>query len=193
MIQLKHWDERTTPDLRSTAIAQKINAACADIPQATVIAMTPGKRHLAGCYMWNYGESKPLTPEQERATALFRERVRRHIPAESDMEYLEQPFAFAEKYQARPFSGGAEKFELNFIHSYAASCGDIFIDIENHDPIPENLLAQYASMGIRGIWMHAILYLLHPLARRFTEKASLKVQRTAAAICFKLKTFAHRS
>ena len=30
----------------------------------TVIAMTPGKRHLAGCYMWNYGESKPLTPEQ---------------------------------------------------------------------------------------------------------------------------------
>lgn len=41
MIQLKHWDERTTPDLSSTAIAQKINAACADIPQATVIAMTP--------------------------------------------------------------------------------------------------------------------------------------------------------
>lgn len=106
---------------------------------------------------------EPLTPEQERATALFRERVRRHIPAESDMEYLEQPFAFAEKYQARPFSGGAEKFELNFIHSYAASCGDIFIDIENHDPIPENLLAQYASMGIQGIWMHAILYLLHPV------------------------------
>ena len=23
--------------------------------------MTPGKRRLAGCYMWNYGESKPLT------------------------------------------------------------------------------------------------------------------------------------
>ena len=25
---------------------------------------TPGKRRLAGCYMWNYGERKPLTPEQ---------------------------------------------------------------------------------------------------------------------------------
>ncbi|OPY88947.1 MAG: hypothetical protein A4E71_00143 [Smithella sp. PtaU1.Bin162] len=23
--------------------------------------MTPGKRRLAGCYMWNYGESRPLT------------------------------------------------------------------------------------------------------------------------------------
>jgi hypothetical protein len=25
---------------------------------------TPGKRRLAGCYMWNYGESKPLTMDQ---------------------------------------------------------------------------------------------------------------------------------
>jgi hypothetical protein len=25
---------------------------------------TPGKRHLAGCYLWNYGERKPLTTDQ---------------------------------------------------------------------------------------------------------------------------------
>ena len=37
-----------------------------------------------------------------------------------------------------------------------------------------------------GIGGMVILYLLHPLARRFTEKASLKVQRTAAAICLVL-------
>ncbi len=41
IIQLDHWDERQSPDLSSSAIAQKVNAACADIPQATVIAMTP--------------------------------------------------------------------------------------------------------------------------------------------------------
>lgn len=29
-----------------------------------LIAKTPGKRRLAGCYMWNYGERKPLTIEQ---------------------------------------------------------------------------------------------------------------------------------
>jgi hypothetical protein len=29
-----------------------------------VIGLTPGKRRLAGCYMWNYGEHKPLTVEQ---------------------------------------------------------------------------------------------------------------------------------
>ena len=105
----------------------------------------------------------PLTPEQEKATERFRNRVRKHIPDESGMEYLEQPFTFAEKYRKREFSGGAEKFELNFIHSYAASCGDIFLDLEKRDPIPENLLAQYASMGIKGVWMHALLYLLHPI------------------------------
>lgn len=111
------------------------------------------------------GELKymPLTPEERKATALFRERVRKHIPQECEMNYSEQPFTFAEKYAAQKFSGGTERFELNFIHSYAASCGDIFIDIEKRDPVPENLLQQYASMGIRGVWMHAILYLLHPV------------------------------
>lgn len=29
-----------------------------------VLNKTPGKRHLAGCYMWNYGEQKPLTLKQ---------------------------------------------------------------------------------------------------------------------------------
>lgn len=30
------------------------------------VAKTPGKRRLAGCYMWNYGEKKPLTLEEMR-------------------------------------------------------------------------------------------------------------------------------
>ena len=37
-----------------------------------------------------------------------------------------------------------------------------------------------------GIGVMVILYLPHALARRITEKASLKVQRTAAAICLVL-------
>lgn len=40
-----------------------------DLPQLDenihkILSMTPGKRHLVGCYMWNYGEQKPLTMEQ---------------------------------------------------------------------------------------------------------------------------------
>ncbi len=41
MVQLKPWAERTTPEHSATSIAAKINAACADIPQATVFAVTP--------------------------------------------------------------------------------------------------------------------------------------------------------
>ncbi|MFH0797485.1 MAG: hypothetical protein V2A65_10630 [Candidatus Omnitrophota bacterium] len=40
--------------------------ACSEYAQidddiARVVRRTPGKRRLAGCYMWNYGEGKPLT------------------------------------------------------------------------------------------------------------------------------------
>ncbi len=41
MVQLLPWDERTTPDLSAQAIAAKINAACADIPEASIFAVTP--------------------------------------------------------------------------------------------------------------------------------------------------------
>lgn len=41
IIQLKPWSERTTPDLHVQAIAAKVNAACADIPEASVMAVTP--------------------------------------------------------------------------------------------------------------------------------------------------------
>lgn len=41
IIQLKPWDERTTPALHVSSIAQQVNAACADIPEASVMAVTP--------------------------------------------------------------------------------------------------------------------------------------------------------
>ena len=34
---------------------------------AKLVAKTPGKRRLAGCYLWNYGEGKPLTIAETRA------------------------------------------------------------------------------------------------------------------------------
>lgn len=36
---------------------------------ARVVEKTPGKRRLAGFYMWNYGEGKPLTPKETRIQA----------------------------------------------------------------------------------------------------------------------------
>ena len=106
---------------------------------------------------------RPLSEAEKARTKQFRESLRRHIPA-SEMEYAEEPFSFSEQYAAvKGKASGEDRFPVNFIHSYAASCGDVFLNPETSDPIPENLLAQYASMGIKGVWMHALLYLLHPI------------------------------
>lgn len=40
------------------------NLAFLDKNIQKVVTRTPGKRRLAGCYMWNYGECKPLTIEE---------------------------------------------------------------------------------------------------------------------------------
>ncbi|MGI6087563.1 MAG: hypothetical protein ACOYCD_06420 [Kiritimatiellia bacterium] len=44
------------------------------------VEKTPGKRHLAGCYMWNYGEKCPLTPEQmQRQLDCYEKWIKRGV------------------------------------------------------------------------------------------------------------------
>ena len=50
IVMLKPWSERTSPDLHASALAQKINAACADIPEASVMATTPPAIQGLGLY-----------------------------------------------------------------------------------------------------------------------------------------------
>ena len=50
---ITYWNMRTQPekaDLRR------------DLDR--MLNLTPGKKHMTGCYIWNYGEGKPLTPDQ---------------------------------------------------------------------------------------------------------------------------------
>ena len=103
-----------------------------------------------------------LTPAQHEATKHLRTVLRKYFP-EEQMEYLESPFAFADQFAPLPLTPGGDRFDFNYIHSYAASCGDVLGNAETLDPVPENLLSQYASMGIKGVWMHALLYLLNPI------------------------------
>lgn len=105
----------------------------------------------------------PLDDEEKKRTAHIREVVQKFFPPEN-YGYLEEPFSFADKFGAKP--GAIKKkspFDFSFIHSYAASCGDVLGEAETNDPVPENLMAQYSSMGITGVWFHAILYLLCPI------------------------------
>ena len=38
------------------------------------------------------------------------------------MEYPGPPFAFADQFEAKPEVKGKDRFDFNYIHSYAASC-----------------------------------------------------------------------
>ncbi len=106
----------------------------------------------------------PRTEEELRRTAKIKEALQKYFPADGEVN-SEGPFAFADLYHALPDTGKKEPlFDFSFIHSYAASCGDVLGEAELNDPVPENLLEQYRSIGIRGIWFHAILYLLCPIA-----------------------------
>ena len=123
-------------------------------------------------FFWvKVGERKPdcptvkyraLDPAQRQATEQLRKTLLQYFPPEAQA-YRERPFAFADQFAPQKPNGGADRFDFNYIHSYAASCGDVLGNADTLDPVPENLLAQYASMGIRGVWMHALLYLLTPI------------------------------
>ena len=105
---------------------------------------------------------RPLTEEEKKKTAELKALLAKEFP-EDERSYIDPPFAFADRYAPRPQAGKKDRFDFNYIHSYAASCGDVLGNAAKLDPVPENLLSQYASMGIKGVWMHAILYTLVPI------------------------------
>ena len=132
-----------------------------------------------------FGQLKPncpevryteLTPDEREKTRMLRENLRKHFP-DGLPDYEEEPFAFTGKYGAKTPISGTPKFKFNFIHSYAANCGDVLRYADTLDPAPENLLAQYQSMGIKGVWFHALLYLLCPIpgAEEYSEHYQLRL------------------
>ena len=118
----------------------------------------------------------PLSNEELQKTHLLKERFNKYFNF-SNLFYKEAPFSFKEKFAAKDNIAGIEKFDFNFIHSYCASCGDVLGEAKELDPVPESLLAQYQSMGIKGVWIHAILYLLCPIkgAEEFSTNWQLRL------------------
>lgn len=56
------------------------------------------------------------------------------------------------------------RFDPRLVYPYCALYGDPLLDPE-FTPPPEGLLAEYARLGVNGIWLQAILYTLVPLAK----------------------------
>ena len=126
----------------------------------------------------------PLSAEECSATEQFRQRWQKYVPAE-EYGYTEHPFEFSGKYRTFfPANGKEGPFSLRFVHSYAATCGDLLLDIESRDPVPENLLKEYAAQGINGIWFHVILYQLHPVkgSEEFSEGYETRLKNLAKVV-----------
>lgn len=125
-------------------------------------------------FLWSkLGRMKPntgkvhyegLTPDQRQATEEIRKEIGKYFDGKPS-GYIDAPFSFLKKFGAGKFETDcpACHFDFNCIHSYCAGCGDVFSDIEKRDPVPKNLLEQYASMGVRGVWIHALLRDFYPV------------------------------
>ena len=107
----------------------------------------------------------PLTQQEIEATDRLRCNLEKNMADKALMEYADEPFVFTSKFRktAKP-TGAGRPFKVNFIYAYSASCGDTFLDIDASDPLPEPLLEQYSRIGVKGVWLNAILYQLHPIA-----------------------------
>jgi DNA polymerase III delta prime subunit len=103
----------------------------------------------------------PLDKEEKRKTGELKENFLKHFP-EGTRKYTERPFQFLSGYKAGKGIQTPDRFDFNFLHPFSASYGDIFGNSES-DPVPEELLKQYAAMGIKGIWLQIVLYTFHPI------------------------------
>lgn len=118
-----------------------------------------------------------LNNDEKEKTAVLKKALQKNFPVISHTK-REKPFAFIQKYgknvDAVHLTGN---FDFNFIYSYSAPYGDVLLHPEL-DPFPENLLKQYSSIGIKGVWLQAILYTLCPIdgAEEFSEGHNIRLE-----------------
>lgn len=53
------------------------------------------------------------------------------------------------------------RFDLRYVHSYCSLFGDVLLE-GTEESYPDNLLKEYARIGVNGIWMHTVMYTLAP-------------------------------
>jgi hypothetical protein len=140
-------------------------------------------------FLWEkMGADKPVCPplkfknlskEEKEKTAELKRIFLRNFP-EHSRDYVEKPFNFLLNYKTETITVKEEQFKFNIIHPFSASHGDIFLNSQL-DILPDNLLEQYASLGIKGIWLPAILYTLHPIkgAEEFSDGYEIRLKTLA--------------
>lgn len=99
---------------------------------------------------------RALAPEEAARTRAIAQTVRALRTRENGFD-----FVAALSGPAQPVSREADDGRLRTVYSYFALYGDPLSD-PSLDPFPDALLAEYARMGVRGVWLQGILYQLTP-------------------------------
>ncbi len=107
----------------------------------------------------------PLTAEEEKQTEILKGSIRKHFPYyEKGVPLFDFIRQFRQPVKNSKNAAGRSNSGLRFIYPYYALYGDTLLDPEFIPP-PEGLLAEYARLGINGIWIQSVLYTLIPLKR----------------------------
>ncbi len=118
----------------------------------------------------------PLNEDEQAATSRISKIVDKYF---ANSKEIEKPFEFFKKYSETALpkqSGKSDSFDLKFIYSYHALCGDALLEPEL-EPYPDELLKAYSNLGINGVWLQGILYSLFPLdkAPEFSEGYKIRL------------------
>lgn len=107
----------------------------------------------------------PLTEEQRQRTKRIKEIT---LQAKSMLEDpASMPFDFSPVFKRISESvgdgSGDNVFEERIVYSYCALYGDTLTSIDAIDSsFPDELLEAYMKIGINGVWMQAVMYMLVP-------------------------------
>lgn len=126
---------------------------------------------------------KPTTQEQETRTAVIREIVREAFPdgvKDNAFDFLNYYMReLTEEERAEAINSVQDTDNLRTVYSYFALYGDPLAD-PSLDPFPEALLADYAKMGVKGVWLQGLLYQLVEFP--FAPEKSVGCEKRMAAL-----------
>ena len=97
----------------------------------------------------------PLTKEQIEKTNALAKQIKEYVRPQGM-----QPFEFFKKGK-NTVSTRTYLIGKRIVHGYLSPCGDAFIE-DSVGYMPDELLEEYASRGINGVWLHGVLSALSP-------------------------------
>ena len=97
----------------------------------------------------------PLTEEEKKQTDALACAVKAYIQPQG-VQAFDFFKANKEEVSSRTYPLGKR-----IVHGYLSPCGDAFIE-DSIGYMPDELLEEYASRGINGVWLHGVLSALSP-------------------------------